>query len=143
MGEYGLYTSNQGEAVRHRKALGIEQVKMLYKVNPEADSYLVQRDIQVVAKSIMFGGFADGLCVSGSAAGSEPDDVILDKVYVVARKRQVPVFCNTGCNAKNIQDKLSRSDGACVGSAFKKDGNVRGRVDVERVREFMAMAHKA
>lgn len=65
MGEYGLYTSNSGEAVRHRKALEIPDMKLLFKVNPEADSYLVQRDIQVVAKSIMFGGFADGLCVSG------------------------------------------------------------------------------
>ena len=91
MGEYGLYTSNSGEAVRHRKALGIEDFKLLYKVNPEADSYLVQRDIQVVAKSIMFGGFADGLCVSGASAGSEPDDSILNKVYEVAKPRNVPV----------------------------------------------------
>ena len=52
MGEYGLYTSNNGEAVRRRKALGIEDFKMLYKVNPEADTYLVQRDVKVVAKSI-------------------------------------------------------------------------------------------
>ena len=45
MGEYGLYTSNSGEAVRHRKALEIPDMKLLFKVNPEADSYLVQRDI--------------------------------------------------------------------------------------------------
>lgn len=70
MGEYGLYTSNSGEAVRHRKALEIPDMKLLFKVNPEADSYLVQRDIQVVAKSIMFGGFADGLCVSGASAAT-------------------------------------------------------------------------
>ena len=65
MGEYGVYVSNSGEAVRHRKALGMEHLKLLFKVNPEADAYLVQRDIQVVARSIMFGDFADGLCVSG------------------------------------------------------------------------------
>lgn len=34
MGEYGLYTSNSGEAVRRRKALGIPDLKLLYKVNP-------------------------------------------------------------------------------------------------------------
>ena len=55
MGEYGVYVSNSGEAIRHRKALGIEDMKLLFKVNPEADAYLVQRDVQVVAKSIMFG----------------------------------------------------------------------------------------
>lgn len=39
MGEYGVYVSNSGEAIRHRKALGIEDMKLLFKVNPEADAY--------------------------------------------------------------------------------------------------------
>lgn len=38
MGEYGVYVSNSGEAIRHRKALGIEDMKLLFKVNPEADA---------------------------------------------------------------------------------------------------------
>lgn len=137
MGEYGLYTSNSGEAIRHRKALGKEDMKLLFKVNPEADTYLVPRDIQVVTKSIMFGGFADGLCVSGAAAGVEPDDSILSKVHEVAMEKQVPVFCNTGCNHKNVKDKLKHCDAVCIGSAFKKDGIFNERVDEARVRDFM------
>lgn len=142
MGEYGLYTSNSGEAIRRRKALGAEDMKLLFKVNPEADAYLVQREIEVVAKSIMFGGFADGLCVSGSAAGSEPDDEILDRVYQTARPRQVPVFCNTGCNHGNVREKLRCCDGVCMGTAFKKDGVFNGRVDEERVRSFMDLVRQ-
>lgn len=137
MGEYGIYTSNSGEAVRHRKALGVENMKLLFKVNPEADTYLVQRDIQVVANSIMFGGFADGLCVSGAAAGSEPDDVILKKVHDTAMKKGVPVFCNTGCNHENVREKLQFCDGVCMGSAFKKAGIFNERVDVKRVKDLM------
>ena len=141
MGEYGLYTSNSGEAVRHRKALEIPDMKLLFKVNPEADSYLVQRDIQVVAKSIMFGGFADGLCVSGASAGSEPDDSILNKVYEVAKPRNVPVFCNSGCRHENVREKLKYCDAVCMGTAFKKDGVFNGRVDEERVRSFMEIVY--
>ncbi len=138
MGEYGLYASNSGEAIRHRKALGIDQsMKLLYKVNPEADTYLVQRDIQAVAKSIMFGGFADGLCVSGAAAGNEPDSAILQQVYEVAKPRGVPVFCNTGCRHENVQEKLQYCDAVCIGTAFKKDGQFNGRVDQSRVESFM------
>ena len=137
MGEYGVYVSNSGEAIRHRKALGIEDMKLLFKVNPEADAYLVQRDVQVVAKSIMFGDFADGLCVSGAAAGAEPDDVILSRVHEVAKPRKVPVFCNTGCNHGNVREKLGNCDGVCMGTAFKKDGVFNGRGDKEGVREFM------
>ena len=142
MGEYGLYSSNSGEALRHRKALGIEDFKLLFKVNPEADTYLVQRDIKVVAKSIMFGGFADGLCVSGAAAGCEPDDSIMRAVHSVASPRQVPVFCNTGCNHENVRDKLMHCDGVCMGTAFKKDGRFDGRVDEARVRNFMEIVRE-
>ena len=106
MGEYGLYTSNSGEAVRHRKALEIPDMKLLFKVNPEADSYLVQRDIQVVAKS-----------------------------------RNVPVFCNTGCRHENVREKLKYCDAVCMGTAFKKDGVFNGRVDEERVRSFMEIVY--
>lgn len=137
MGEYGLYTSNSGEAIRHRKALDIPQMKLLYKVNPEADTYLVQRDIRAVAKSIMFGDFADGLCVSGSAAGNEPDSDILKQVWEVAKPRKVPVFCNTGCRHENVREKLQICDAVCIGTAFKKDEIFNARVDEERVRSFM------
>lgn len=142
MGEYGVYVSNSGEAVRHRKALGMEDFKLLFKVNPEADAYLVQRDIQVVAKSIMFGGFADGLCVSGASAGAEPDDVILSRVHEAAKPNHVPVFCNTGCNHQNVREKLNHCDAVCIGSAFKKDGIFNQRVDVKRVQDFMGIVRE-
>lgn len=99
MGEYGVYVSNSGEAIRHRKALGIEDMKLLFKVNPEADAYLVQRDVQVVAKSIMFGDFADGLCVSGAAAGAEPDDVILQAI----RRRK---FCGSKTMSRKCMKRV-------------------------------------
>ena len=113
MGEYGVYVSNSGEAVRHRKALGMEHLKLLFKVNPEADAYLVQRDIQVVARSIM------------------------SRVHEAAKQKNVPVFCNTGCNHQNVREKLKHCDAVCIGSAFKKDGIFNQRVDEKRVRDFM------
>ena len=141
MGEYGLYVSNSGEAIRHRMHLGISGVKLLFKVNPEADTYLVNRDIRKVTSSILFGDFADGLCVSGSAAGKEADDNLLTAVREIASEKEVPVFCNTGCNQENIVEKLSLSDGACVGTAFKTNGCFDGRVDVERVKGFMSLVN--
>lgn len=134
MGEYGLLFSSSGEVIRRRKALGISQVKLLYKVNAESDVYLAERDIQIIAKSIMVGGFADALCVSGSAAGTVPDAELLAKVCRVAKPADVPVFCNTGCNHSNAVEKLAHADAACVGTAFKSSD---GRVDINLVRSFM------
>ena len=50
---------------------------------------------------------------------------------------EIPVFCNTGCTKENIAEKLAQSDGACVGTAFKKDGKFENFVEKERVQEFM------
>lgn len=135
MGEYGLFVSSSGEAVRHRKALGIPEVKLLYKVNAEADAYLAGRDIQVIANSIMAGGYADALCVSGSSAGSEPDTALLGKVYEAAKANHVPVICNTGCSHENVREKTQFCDAVCMGTAFKNPES--GRVCEELVRSFM------
>ena len=81
------------------------------------------------------------LPVSGASAGSEPDDSILNKVYEVAKPRNVPVFCNTGCRHENVREKLKYCDAVCMGTAFKKDGVFNGRVDEERVRSFMEIVY--
>ena len=120
---------------RRRKALGLENLKMLYKVNPESDAYLVERDIRTVTKSIIFSCAPDGLCVSGASAGSETRTDIMAEVKAAAG--DVPVFCNTGCNAATAVEKLSCADGACVGTTFKTDGKFENNVDPERVVEFM------
>lgn len=138
-GEYGVFSANSGEAVRHRKALGIPEMKLLFKVNPEADAYLAPRDLRVVAKSILYGGFADGLCVSGASAGSEPDDELLKSIYDTVYGSGVPVFCNTGCNHSNVREKLKYCDAVCMGTAFKGPD---GRVEEAKVRSFMETVHE-
>lgn len=135
LGEAGVITTDVASAVRRRMQLGGSQIRMLYKVNPESDVYLAERSIQKITKSILFHCFPDGLCVSGSSAGSETDDGILREVKAVAG--DVPVFCNTGCTAQNVAQKLSAVDGTCVGTAFKKDGKFQNQVDPQRVQEFM------
>ena len=66
----------------------------------------------------------------------------LEEVSSLAKKKNVPVFCNTGCRADNIKEKLAISDGACVGTAFKVDGKFENLVDVNRVAEFMTQVQE-
>ena len=138
MGEYGLYASNSGEAVRRRKALEIQDFKLLFKVNPEADTYLVHRDVKVVAKSIMFGGFADGLCVSGFMAGGDaPYEQLIDVKKAVG---DFPVVANTGVKFDNVRRILEIADACCVATCLKVDGNANNPIDVNNVRKMMACA---
>lgn len=135
LSEAGIINTDVAQAVRRRMQLNSTRIKMLYKVNPESDVYLEQRSIQKITKSILFHCFPDGLCVSGSGAGSETGDSILKEVKEVSG--DVPVFCNTGCTAQNVAQKLDVVDGVCVGTALKKDGKFQNQVDQKRVAEFM------
>ncbi len=135
IGESGLVDTDIAAAMRRKKALGLDKLKMLFKVNPESDVYLAERSLFKITKSIIFHCFPDALCVSGASAGSETDSSIMQQVQEAAGN--IPVFCNTGCTAANIQEKLSFCDGACVGTAFKKDGKFDNLADIARVREFM------
>ncbi len=135
-GDLGLWDNDAGEISRHKKELGImDQVKMLYNIYPEAAAYLGNRDIVDIAKTNVFNNRPDALLVSGATAGSDTDTDLLKRV-----KDALPdtyVFCNTGCKLETVETQLSASDGAIVGTYFKKDGVFDNFVDYERVAEFM------
>lgn len=140
LSEAGIINTDVAQTVRRRMQLGGAGIKMLYKVNPESDAYLAERSLRTITKSILFHCFPDGLCVSGSSAGSETDESTIETVKELAG--DVPVFCNTGCTVKNITQKLALADGACVGTAFKYDGRFQNQVDPERVVTFMDAVRK-
>ena len=135
-GEYGLMNTDPAAVIRRKVELGIGDLKLLFKLNPESDSYIVPRDFRAIAKSIMGSCYADALCVSGASAGADTSDELLSSIFSLPR--EIPVFCNTGCNIRTVEKKLSISDGACVGTTFKTDGKLRGDVELARVLAFMA-----
>jgi hypothetical protein len=133
--DFGLWDTNAGHAVRHRKHVDADHVRLLFNIVPEAAVYLAQRDVVSIAKSTVFNARPDALCVSGLTAGSETDATTLKMV-----KETVPettVFANTGVKVQNVEDQLAIADGAVVGTAFKKGGVFENRVDVDRVSAFM------
>ena len=133
--DFGLWNTNPGATARHRRRLGIDDVKLFYNIVPEAAAYVAHRDIAEVAKTTVFNNRPDALCVSGITAGAELDSQTLLRV-----KEAVPgtsVFSNTGCRIENIETQLAHADGAIVGTTFKFDGVFTNPVDSRRVKEFM------
>lgn len=138
--DFGLWNTNAGAYVRHQHAVNAEGVKLLFNIVPEAAVYLGERDVVQVAKSTVFNHKPDGLCVSGLTAGVETDASVLKMV-----KNVVPdtvVFANTGVRLENVEEQLQFSDGAIVGTTFKKDGKFENHVDEGRVKEFMEKVKK-
>ncbi len=133
--DFGTWDTNCGETIRHKNAIGAQDVKCLFNIVPEAAKYLADRDLEQVAKTTVFNCKPDALCVSGITAGASTDSQLLKKV-----KEVVPstvVFANTGVRLENVEEQLSIADGAVVGTTFKVDGKFENGVDPERVKRFM------
>ena len=135
LSDAGIIDTDVAAAMRRRVALGAKSVKMFFKINPESDAYLTERPIEKITKSVLFHSFPDGLCVSGSSAGSETDSSLIARVKKAAG--ETPVFANTGVTADNLGEMLREADGAFVGTAFKTGGKFAGNADLDRVRSFM------
>lgn len=133
--DFGLWNTNVGKSVRHRKEIDAQDVKLLFNIVPEAAKYVADRDVESVAKSTVFNNRPDAICVSGLTAGAMTDTAVLKRV-----KDTIPntvVLANTGVRYENVEQQLSIADGAVVGTTFKKDGIFENHVDEERVKRFM------
>ena len=133
--DFGLWNTNCGEVVRHQRAIGAENVKLLFNIVPEAAKYLADREIESIAKTTVFNCRPDALCVSGATAGSATDPEVLRRAKSAAG--DTVVLANTGCRVNTIENLRSIADGAVVGTTFKYDGKFENQTDVKRVREFM------
>jgi membrane complex biogenesis BtpA family protein len=136
VGDGGFYNNDFSELIRRKAALGLENLKMLYFLNPESDVNLDSRRLPEIAKSLVFKATPDALCISGSASGQGVENDLLAIV-----KKAVPdtqIFANTGCTVDTIAEKLKICDAAVVATTFKFDGYLYNAVDISRVKTFMA-----
>jgi len=139
--DFGLWNTNAGRTVRHRRAVSGEGVKLLYNIVPEAAVYVNDRDVASIAKSTVFNCQPDALCVSGLTAGAHTSADTLREVKNAVPG--TPVFANTGVRADTVAAQLEVADGAVVGTAFKRDGHIWNEVDEARVDELMTAAKAA
>ena len=141
VGDGGLYNNDFSQLLRRKAALHLDNLKMLYFINPESDRNLDTRPLADIARSTIFKAHPDGLCISANAAGQDVDDALIASVKEIAPN--VVVLCNTGCRPDTIEKKLATADAAVVGTYFKEGGRLENdnlenvRVDINRVKEFM------
>ena len=142
VGDGGLYNNDFSALLRRKAALPLDDLKMLYFINPESDRNLDPRPLAEIAASTMAKAIPDGLCISANAAGLDVDEALIASVK--AANPDVVVICNTGCRPDTVARKLAAGDAAIVGTYFKENGKIEDsshqnvRVDAARVKEFMA-----
>ena len=133
--DMGLWQADCASALRLRRNLGRDDLKLLFNINAEFAHSLDERPIALRAKSAVFSSLADAILVSGPLTGDAVDRSNLKTVREAVK--DVPVLANTGVTIDNVRDILAISDGVVIGTHFKVDGNTWNPVDGARVKRFM------
>ncbi len=133
--DMGLWEPRCADALRLRRNLGRDDLKLLFNINAEFAAPLDTRPIELRARSAVFSSLADAILVSGALTGQIADASELRAVCETIQS--VPVFANTGVTIDNVKDVLAVADGCVVGTHFKVDGDTWNAVDGARVKRFM------
>ncbi len=138
--EMGPLTPNPALIAQTRTRLRAEHIALFTNIVPEFASASEARSVEQRAKAAEYFGF-DAILISGPVAGVAFSDA--DLLAAKSTAKQIPVFANTGVNAKNIAKTLEVADGVISGSAMKIDGKTFNPVDPKRVIELVQAANKS
>ena len=138
--DMGLWQPDGAGALRLRRNLGRDDLKLLFNVNAEFAAPLGERSLERKAESAVFSSLADAVCVSGPMTGQAV--AASDLETVKRRLPATPVFANTGVNVDNVTAVLGVADGCVVGTALKKDGVTWNPVDPGRAKRFMDVVRR-
>lgn len=135
----GAYVTDQGliegeahRTLRYRRELGAFHIAILADVLVKHAEPLVPTDPTTATEDTVKRGLADGVIVTGRATGQPVDQDLLKQVSAAAGP--APVLIGSGLNLENCRNLAPHVDGAIVGTALKRDGQLFAPVDVERVR---------
>ena len=135
----GAYVTDQGliegeshHTLRYRRELGAEHVAILADVLVKHAEPLVPVDPVTATEDTVKRGLADGVIVTGSATGKPVDEALVREVANAAGAASVLV--GSGLTVDNCAKLAPWVDGAIVGTALKRDGQLFAPVDPQRVR---------
>ena len=138
--EMGLLAPDPALVAQTRTRLKAEHIALFTNIVPEFALALEGRTVQQRAKAAEYFGF-DAILISGPVAGVpfSNEDLLAAKETA----KNIPVFANTGVNAKTIGETLKIADGVIAGSSMKVDGKTFNPVDPKRVIELVEAANKS
>jgi hypothetical protein len=136
----GLWHPDAAGALRLRRQLGRDDMKLLFNINAEFAHSLDERPIALRAKSAVFSSLADAILVSGPLTGEPVDRLNLASVREAVPG--VPVLANTGVTVDNVREILAIADGVVIGTHFKVDGQTWNPVEAKRVKHFIDVVAK-
>ena len=131
----GIIDSDAGELLRYRKQINAEDILILTDVKKKHSSHSITSDVSIAETATAAEFFlSDGIIVSGSSTGKEPD---INDVKNVKEAVYIPVIIGSGITIDNVEKYYPTTDAFIIGSHFKKEGSWKNEVDDKRVKAFM------
>lgn len=125
------------DLLRDRMLLGANDVRIIADVDVKHAAPLgMPRPLEHEVHDAVERGMADAVAVSGTGTGrpTSVDDVKRAKSAAGSAK----VFIGSGVTSESLSELLPYADAFIVGTYLKVGGAHAGRIDVARVRQFMA-----
>ncbi len=130
-----LAKASAAELLRERKRLGAEHIRVFADLRKKHSSHAITADIDMagwVRAAEFFA--ADGMIVTGSETGVEPD---LAELAAARAATTLPVLVGSGATAANLERIFAHSDAIIIGSALKVDGVWMNELDPARIRSVV------
>lgn len=137
----GMMESIASDALRFRKYIGAENVKIFADVHIKHGHSLLVRPIEESAEDAVERGLADSIIVTGKKTGgkTDPEDVKRVRKFLP----EIPLIVGSGVSAENIHEYFPEyADAIIVGTSLKKDGKTEEEIDPQRVKSFINVVEK-
>ena len=139
LADQGILQGEANEITRYRRALG-STAQIWADVAVKHSGPLGDRSLGDEVEDTVERGLADAVIVSGTSTGKPTamEDVRTVKRHAV----NTAVYVGSGVNDATVEPLLEVADGAIVGTAFKRNGDVSAPVDAARVRAMISIVRR-
>jgi membrane complex biogenesis BtpA family protein len=135
--DQGLLHGIAHDLMRLRSRLGATDIEVWADVDVKHSAPLAKREIEDEVDDMIARGLADVLICSGAGTGKGTDPKTVARVKRAAGG--VPVVVGSGVTESTIG--TYDADGFVIGTALKRDGQIVGEIDVDRVRSMRKAMH--
>lgn len=131
----GIIQGDASGTLRYRRTIGAEGVALWVDFMTKHGGPLVVGDPGQEAKDLVHRELADALVVSGRGTGEAADLELLKTVRKAVPG--TPMLVGSGATRDTIKALFEIADGAIVGTAIKRDGNLANPIDTTRVSHLV------
>ncbi len=134
-GEMGLMNLNAADAMRFRRQIDADDVRVMFMLRPIAARAVGERSLEADVKDAVWASKPDAFALCGPIPGEAP--TVKELELVVSNAKEAPVLMNNGANPGNIADVLAVCNGAVIGTHLRADRKSSNPFDPDRVKSFM------